>query len=166
MSSETTHIDFLPLSPYSYLTARPSSQSKASCLSWTPNGQLTSCRYWTQETNAFKRLESAPKHVFVHTDGHAGWCQVLFSPSGRLWASLSWGCSSGFLCPRSCSVWSSGPPATRCSSWTVSRLRTNAESQSRTKVAQWSQVNEWTQASGNSLHWQCGLASKFVLWNG
>lgn len=47
--NRSTCAAIIPLSPYSYRTARPSNQSTASCFSWTPNGQFTSCRYCTQE---------------------------------------------------------------------------------------------------------------------
>ena len=105
----------LPLSPYSYLTARPSSQSTASGLSWTPNGQFKSCRYCTQEGKHTMMHVRECSHIFTPR-------RCLVSPSGRLGATLSWGCSSGSPCPRSYNVGSSGPPATRCSSCTVSHL--------------------------------------------
>lgn len=72
-----------PLSPYSYLTARPSNQSKASCLSCAWNGQLTSCRYCTQE----KTLRNTIKCYSIYIcGGVVWWLWYLLVSLGPVWA--------------------------------------------------------------------------------
>lgn len=106
------HCWISPLSPYSYRTARPSNQSTASFLSSAPNGQFRSCRYCTHTHS--QNPEGSGGGTLQHS---------RHSLSERRWTSPSWGCSSSYLGPLSCSVGSSGLPATRCSSWTESHLQ-------------------------------------------
>lgn len=58
-------------------------------------------------------------------DDNPGNPKAAVSPSRKLWASLSWGCSWGCLSPRSYSVGSSGPPAKPHNSWTGFHLNTD-----------------------------------------